>query len=312
MALQNDPFASFAPVTQQVSRPVQPTKPVPETPTRAPKSQRSLIDGLELDVTGSEIRDDANENAVVDLLSRHDGILVQSKRTSKIWDRTFLVLRQLLDGSILDVNQVDSRWYASVSKRYPLVVPKYRDFNQMLVHLESAVQYIEEMMGGGYWYPKYHNGKRDRVTLADFIWTLTRTGAGWSPYLQIIATDLITPKMLKESLPARIVPIGQTILERSWFYPTMTRQQEVIFWRHLKMLSEWFREHQDALYAVSTESKLIFGSFIGFLRVITEANQAIQCVGPSFIGPWTPKWETLFRWLESDRHCKIPRSLVCQ
>ena len=143
MALQNDPFASFAPVTQQVSRPTQPTKPVPETPTRAPKSQRSLIDGLELDVSGSEIRDDINENAVVDLLSRHDGILVQSKRTSKIWDRTFLVLRQLLDGSILDVNQVDSRWYASVSKRYPLVVPKYRDFNQMLVHLEDVNQYLE-------------------------------------------------------------------------------------------------------------------------------------------------------------------------
>lgn len=305
-----DPFSQFVPVTQEVSSTSKPSEPVPETPTRAPRSQKHLIDGLELDTRGSEIRSEENENAVTDLLSRHPGILVQSKRTSKVWDRIFLLLRQLSDGSILDVNTVDTRWLSSVSKKYPLVVPKYRDFQQLLSSLESAINYIEGMAPGGFWYPKVRDGRRERVVLSDFIWSLTRTGAGWSPYLELIASDLTTPKMLKESLPPRVVPVCQQILEKSWFFQTMTRQQEVIYWRHIRMLLEWFKQHQDELYSVSPENRVVFSSFLGFLRVILDANQAIQCVGPSFIGPWTPKWEPFLRWLETDRHCKALRRTV--
>lgn len=309
--LQNkDPFVLFAPVTQTVTpESIQIPKQVTE-PVRAPKSQRSLLVDLELDIKGEEIRDEENESAIVDLLSRHDSILVQSRKTSKVWDRTFLLLRQLLDGSILDVNGVDSRWFALASKKAPVVVPHYNDFSQMAASIDSALSYVEEMLPCGFWYPKIHNGTRERVTLADFIWSLTRSGTGWSPYLQLISTDLITPRMLRESLSEKVERLGNDILVASWFYPTMTRKQEVSFWQHLRMLMDWFKIHREALHTICTENQLVFGRFQGFLAVIQDANKELQCVGPSFIGPWTSKWEPFLRWLETERHCRIPRSLV--
>lgn len=306
----NDPFSLFAPaITPVIPPPTQIPEPI-ETPTRRPGSQRALLVDLELDTRGGEIREAANEASVVDLLSRHEAILVQSRKTSKVWDRAFLLLRQLLDGSILDVNDVDTRWYASASKRAPLIVPHYSDFQQMISSVDSALSYIEEMLPCGFWYPKMHNGTRERVTLADFLWSLTRSGTGWSPYLQLVSTDLVTPRMLRDSLPKRVVSIGMDILSSSWFYPSMTRKQEVCFWQHLRMLMDWFRIHREALYPICTENQLVFGKFSGFLAVILDANKQLQCIGPYFIGPWTEKWEPLLRWLETDRHCRLPRSLL--
>lgn len=262
-----------------------------------PKTALKRTEGEETDeLFGTDfVPEDSQASVVESLIEKHCGILSRSRRSSKVFERVFLEIEQIVRGEFLYAYTWDKSWWTRISSKYPLEQVVFKDQETLLRRLDDVLEYVEERQPYGYWWPSRRNasGKVSRKSLADFIASQTKSGSWWSPFLEIACGDCATPRMYRDSLGPKVCKILDRILERAWFgkdYSTMVK-----FYRSVSDLKNWYEKN------LKERGGYYLSSFESFLEEIDHCDEETQCVGLSFIGPWSPKWETLKSWMKKVR-----------
>lgn len=250
----------------------------------------------ELFETGYKFVEDEKTNAIISLIGNNASILSQTKRVSKVFGEICLKFQQLERGEFLYAYNWDKNWFNRVSSRYPIekLIFGNNTWEDIIARLKDVLSYIEERQGYGYWYPTKRNGKIKKVSLSSFLSSPMKNGNYWSPFIEIVCNDAVTPKMYRDTLGKKVCGVLDNILADVWFQRDFNTM--VNFYKGVIDLKRWQEENCDNLCKVSSENNYHLSSFVELLDRIKQCNKETKCIGPSFIGPWSNKWSVLKDW----------------
>lgn len=293
---QPDFVPSNAPQETTKSKPGIETRPSVKTVQERPGGDE---DELFSDVHASDDLEKAEQ--LISLMKKHSSIVSVSRTGTKVMDRAFLCARQLLAGEFLFAYTWDRSWFNRVESSYPAVkAVRFDDWDSLMAKMDDTLGYVEERQPYGYWYPSKKDGKLSKVSLADFIAHPMKNKNWMSPFIEIACTDMVTPRMYRDSLGKNACMILDKILDRAWFskdFKTM-----VNFYKNVSSLK---KRHDMLTKGMHGSDSYYLSSFVGFLDEIRKCDEETGCVGPNFIGPWSNKWGVLKSWFYKVHHISL-------
>lgn len=271
-------------------RPAIKTASAKKTPSKRKESADDLFEP-------SYLPDDSQQfETVKKLMEDHSQVLSVTRNGTKAMESTFLKLRQIVNGEFLYAYTWDRAWFNRVSKNCPVEDLKF-DLDTLVSRLNDVLDYVVERQSSGYWWPTKRNGKVKKSSLSDFLACPMKSKNFWSPFLEIVCGDCVTPKMLRSSLGDKVCKKLDEILEDVWFQKDFNTM--VNFYRGACDLKRWLEENREGLISKSSENNYHLSSFVQMLERIKQCNLETKCVGPSFIGPWSGKWAVLKNWFNN-------------
>ena len=126
-----------------------------------------------------------------DLMARHKALISQTKldpaNLSKVAARLQLVLSQLLMGTFPAAYQWGAAWVKSNSPSGEFIMPKVpTDLDQLIECLDNTLGRLEALIPDGYPYPPMKAGRRQKVSLVDFIVTTPPNSGAYSPFIALL------------------------------------------------------------------------------------------------------------------------------
>ena len=255
-----------------------------------------------------------------DLMSRHKAIISQTKldpdNLSKVGSRLQLVLSQLLLGTFQAAYQWGASWVKSNSPSGEFIMPQVpTDLDQLVGCLDTALGRLEALVPEGYPYPPMKAGRRQKVSLVDFIVTTPPNSGAYSPFVAILwRQDRALPPReqiaaLKEQVPSKVRNIASDILcEAIVRQPARWGQaQELMFWKGAREAYQWWLARGADLVDICPEARLVFGSGSAFFLRILDYAKAGGFIPFGFICPTSTAWVDFMGWLSRERGVSVPR-----
>lgn len=238
---------------------------------------------------------------ILEIMNSHRDILSVSKTSSKVFQDTCLKFEQFLKGEFLYAYTWDKSWFTRISEKYPVTDLKFT-WDELVSRVNDVLDYVHERQPYGYWWPSKRNnqGKIHKSTLSNFLATPMKSGNWWSPFLELVCGDCLTPRMMRQSMGEVTSKIVDEILKDVWF--TRDFDTKVKVYKGVLSLKKW---HKAVMPGLSSEAALHLSSFTNFLELIKQCNLETKCVGPTFIGSWSPKWSVLKDWLNRNYGVEI-------
>ena len=262
----------------------------------------------------------AQFKAITDLMAKHPATISQTKldpsNLSKIARRTQLVLSQLLMGTFPAAYQWGAAWVKSNSPSGEFIMPDIpEDLDHLVECLDTALSRLEALVPEGYPYPPMKAGRRQKVSLADFIVTTPPNSGAYSPFVAILwRRDRALPPReqitaLKEQVPHKVRNAASDILcEAMGRQPARWGQaQELMFWKGAREAYQWWLARGADLIDICPEARLVFGSGSAFFLRILDYAKAGGFVPFGFICPTSPAWVDFMGWLSRERGVSVPR-----
>ena len=255
-----------------------------------------------------------------DLMSRHKAIISQTKldpdNLSKVGSRLQLVLSQLLLGTFQAAYQWGASWVKSNSPSGEFIMPQVpTDLDQLVGCLDTALGRLEALVPEGYPYPPMKAGRRQKVSLVDFIVTTPPNSGAYSPFVAILwRQDRALPPReqidaLKEQVPSKVRNVASDILcEAIVRQPARWGQaQELMFWKGARESYQWWLARGADLVGIYPEARLVFGSGSAFFLRILDYAKAGGFIPFGFICPTSQAWVDFMGWLSRERGVSVPR-----
>ena len=255
-----------------------------------------------------------------DLMSRHKAIISQTKldpdNLSKVGSRLQLVLSQLLLGTFQAAYQWGASWVKSNSPSGEFIMPQVpTDLDQLVGCLDTALGRLEALVPEGYPYPPMKAGRRQKVSLVDFIVTTPPNSGAYSPFVAILwRQDRALPPReqiaaLKEQVPSKVRNVASDILCESIVrQPARWGQaQELMFWKGTREAYQWWLARGADLVDICPEARLVFGSGSAFFLRILDYAKAGGFIPFGFICPTSTAWVDFMVWLSRERGVSVPR-----
>ena len=255
-----------------------------------------------------------------DLMSRHKALISQTKldpdNLSKVGSRLQLVLSQLLLGTFQAAYQWGAAWVKSNSPSGEFIMPRVpTDLDQLIDCLDTALGRLEALVPEGYPYPPMKAGRRQKVSLVDFIVTTPPNSGAYSPFVAILwRKDRALPPReqiasLKEQVPNKVRNVASDILcDAMGRQPARWGQaQELMFWKGAREAYQWWLARGADLVGICPEARLVFGSGSAFFLRILDYSKAGGFVPFGFICPTSPAWVDFMGWLSRERGVSVPR-----
>lgn len=257
------------------------------------------------------------------LMSRHGAVISQTKldpgSLSKVGSRLQLVLSQLLMGTFQAAYQWGAAWVRASSPSGEFIMPGIpSDLGQVIECLDSALCRLEALIPDGYPYPPMRAGRRQKVSLVDFIVTTPPNSGAYSPFIALLwKQDRALPpaeqlEASRSKVPSKVRDIASRILElvRGREPARWGSRQELMFWAGVRETYQWWAARAGDLIAVSDTARLVFGSGSALMLRIEDYARDRGFVPFGFICPTSQSWGDFIGWLARARGVRVPRRLM--
>lgn len=274
---------------------------VPPKAEKAVESPRNALFGNLFEVSV----DDRLADAVMSLSRKYSDVVSAVRRADSAVCRSVVQsLKSLVSNTFLYSHDWDSSWLSRVAERYPVESLRFKDEYDVLGRCEDVLSYCSERKGEGFWYPRTKGGKVAKHSLAEFLVCGTRSGKCWSPFLELVCCDLVTPNMLYKVFPSSVQTILEDMYGEVWF--TRTFGSKVSYLRGAIEFCKWYDSVKADIVNVCEANKVHLGTLGGMLSVVREANKSTHCVYPTFVSDNNDSYSRLRDWCSSELKIKIP------
>lgn len=242
----------------------------PKKPTK-----KAVSDGLfEDDRTPEEIE---KISEVVGLMANHSKILSMTRPSGNVWQETFKKLNQIDAGTLMYAYDWDK---AFLTKNPNLLDGFQMKWDDLIAKIDSVLAYVEEKQQYGYWYP----GK-NKASLSSFLVSEMRSGGHWSPFLEIMYKDCITPRQLRKTIGEGVCKILDEILDKANF--PMTFENLVLFYKGVLKLRSWYEENKETLVK---QDAYLLANFSALCKMVQTAHEKRNLVWLNFTNPEASNW----------------------
>lgn len=257
---------------------------------------------------------------LTDLMGRHKALVSQTKldpdNLSKVGTRLQLVLSQLLLGTFPAAYPWGAAWVKSNSPSGEFIMPEVpTDLEHIIESLDNTLGRLEALVQEGYPYPPMKAGRRQKVSLVDFIVTTPPNSGAYSPFIALLwRHDRAVPPpeqidALKDQVPHKVRNAASDILcEARGRQPARWGQaQELMFWKGAREAYQWWLARGADLVGICPEARLVFGSGSAFFLRILDYAKAGGFIPFGFICPTSTAWVDFMGWLSRERGVSVPR-----
>lgn len=285
-----------------------------------PRSRREAPQIIPRGYHSAIVFTDGEAQALTGLMARHPAILSQSRidldHLSKVGQRLCLVVSQLIMGTFQAAYNWGAAWVGSSSPSGEFIMPEVpRDFDGLVSLLDTTLTRLEDLLPEGYPYPPMRSGRRQKVSLVDFLVTTPPNSGAYSPFLALLwKRDKALPpreqiEAIRQQVPSKVRDVAARILESA-----RTRQparwgtpQELLFWKGAREAYQWWYNRAADIIEALPDARLVLGSGSLFFRHIEDYAVAGGFVPFGFICPTSMAWGDFMAWLSRDRGLSVPR-----
>lgn len=285
---------------------------VPQEAEKAPEApRRTGFSGVCLDSSCSCAGVD--QERLQKAISSFPDIFTQTKPGKGVWYHTCLQLHRLSKGMYMAMDQSwDQSWMKKVQGRWgiPGVIREGMGCTEAAISaVIECCNYIREMRqsAGGYWWPPLRNGRPQKVSMLDFLHSMKRNRAAWSPFIEVYG-EMLAARGMAASIPGPVKVIAGDIRAASCLLSSLGLSGRQAYWEGVLKFCQWYSAHRDALMAIQQNRCRVHSvaAMAGLAKAWAEAS-GNRCMPVRFIHPDSSAWASFVRWLKAERGVTVPR-----
>lgn len=240
-------------------------------------------------------------------------IFTQTQPGKGVWNHTCLQLDRLARGMYMAMDQGwDQAWVKKVQGRWGIPGAIREGMGCTEAAISAVIEccnYIREMRqsAGGYWWPPLRNGRPQKVPMLDFLHSMKRNRAAWSPFIEVYG-EMLAARGMAASIPGPVKVIAGDIRAASCLLSSLGLSGRQAYWEGVLKFCQWYSAHRDALMAIQQNRCRVHSvaAMAGLAKAWAEAS-GNRCMPVRFIHPDSSAWASFVRWLKAERGVVIPR-----